>query len=123
MLLLSCVATAAIHVSATFHPSPALQSQAQLDELINAVFEEHRLPKETMRIQTVQIDSLFERKIYRVPVAPSHSKTDIHLSLHEKLRPYGVNLYGAVEFPERNLHLHVRYNGTIHRTIIMLNET
>lgn len=96
-----------------------LHSPRQLDSLITESFHEFNISNTQIRTETIQIDSTFSRKQYRVEVTPTFSKTSFHYRLHERLLPYDTKTIGHVEFPEKNMQLHVAYNATVQRTIYL----
>jgi|GEM_PF-1224411 len=118
LLLVICTFLAgALHVQLDPSQSKKLTSTAQLDSLITQTIFDFRLQPEQVRVQTIQHDSLFHRKIYTLRVPPGFSKTTFHLHLNTRLYPLNVTTYGSVEFPERNLELKIVYSQTLHRTI------
>lgn len=111
-----------LHVQIEPGWDPYLHSPSQLDSLIAQTTYDFRVPAEQIRVQTVAHDSLFQRKIYTIRVSPGFSKTTFHHHLNARLTPLNVSIYGAVEFPERNIELNLLYNSTVHRTIHIENE-
>ena len=99
-----------------------LQSVANLDSILSSVFEEAGLTDAQWQKQTVQIDSLFSRNIYRVRVAPGFSKTTLHYSLQQAVWPYRVSTIGRVEFPARTLYLHFMVNDNILSSVIIFDD-
>lgn len=99
-----------------------LESTEQIDSLITESFREFNISNGQVRTQTIPIDSSFSRRRYIVEVDPAFSKTSFHYTLHKQLWPYDAKTIGHVEFPERNMQVHVEYNETIHRTIYLYSE-
>lgn len=99
-----------------------LQSAAQIDSLLSTAFNEAGLTDEQLQKQTVQIDSLFSRNVYRVRVAPGFSKTTLHYSLQQAVWPYLVSTIGRVEFPARTLYLHFMINDNIISSVIVVDD-
>lgn len=117
LLALCCFLTASLHIQfEPVHPR-VLHSGAQLDSLIAQTTYDFRVPAEQIRIQTIEIDSVFHRKVYTINVSPRFSKTTFHHHLNARLTPLDVSMYGTVQFPEQNLHLNLIYYSTVHRTI------
>ncbi|WP_340102552.1 hypothetical protein [Rhodohalobacter sp. 8-1] len=119
LLFVCCLMAATLHVQVEPGPEPILHSPAQLDSLLAQTTYDFRVPAEHIRIQTVRHDSLFQRKNYRIHVPPGFSKTTFHHHLSARVSPLDVSLYGAVQFPERDLILNVLYNNTVFRTITL----
>ena len=117
LLLFSVLITAFLLVHSDPVQMKALQSESQLDSLITDTFAEFRLTPQMIRQQTVEVDSLFTRKIYSARVPDSFSKTSFHLQLNKKLNPYRVDTNGVVIFPEKNLRIHLVVNNKVVRTV------
>lgn len=119
LLFLSCIA--AIVLLWTVEPVERnpLTSVAQLDSLIHVAFSEFGVPQTQIQMRSVEMDSVFTRNIYSVRVSPDFSKTTFHYELHRSLLPYRAQTVGNVDFPDRDLHIHVVVNNTIHRSIYM----
>lgn len=96
-----------------------LTEQSQIDSLITVTIQELNISPEQVRIQTIEHDSLFKRQNYRIKVQPGFSKTGFHYRLHQHLYPFELETYGEVFFPERDIQLHLLFNDTIHRSIIL----
>lgn len=117
LLAVCCFLAATLHIQLDPIQSRILLSPAQLDSLIIQTTYDFRVAAEQVRVRTIEHDSLFQRKLYTINVAPGFSKTTFHHHLNTRLTPLDVSLYGIVQFPERDLHLNVLYNNTVHRTI------
>lgn len=100
-----------------------LKSSQQLDSLIAESFHDFNISEAQVRKQNIQIDSTFTRRQYIVEVDPAFSKTSFHYRLHEQLWPYDAQTIGHVEFPGKDMQVHVEYNSTIHRTIYLYSES
>ena len=122
LLLLSCTAAIVLLWKVDAPSGTRLTSASQLDSLITATLHEHHIPENRVRMRTVEIDSLFSRNIYTVRVLSDFSKTSFHYSLNQKLQPYQAGTIGHVQFPERNLRIHLLVNETVHRTIFLNSE-
>ena len=124
LLFLSC--TAALVLLATAEPvekRKVLTNASQIDSLIIVAFQDFRVPSSQIRTQTVAIDSVFSRTVYTVRVPSHFSKTSFHLKLHEHVWPYSVQTSGTVQFPERNLRIHLLYNDTVMRSVHLNTDT
>jgi len=122
MVIASLAATITLHFVIDPTPKKKLSSQSQLDSLIlQAAYDFSLGPN--VRIQTIEVDSVFTRKNYRISVPPGFSKTSFHMHLHRKLYPFQAKIHGNVHFPERNLDLHILYNNTVHRSIFVRTDS
>jgi len=123
LLVVSCFATAALHVQLDPKKSVKLNSVAQIDSLITQTRYDFRITSDQVSLRTIEIDSLFSRKIYTLRVPPGFSKTTFHHHLRSRLYPLNVQTYGLVQFPEQNMDLHIAYNQTIHRTVQLRTDS
>ncbi|TVR16682.1 MAG: hypothetical protein EA391_07050 [Balneolaceae bacterium] len=124
LLLLSC--TASLVLLATAEPieqRKVLTNASQIDSLITVTLQDFRIPNSQIRTQTVAIDSVFSRTVYTVRVPSQFSKTSFHLRLHEHVWPYSVQTSGTVQFPERNLRIHLLYNNNVLRSVHLNTDT
>jgi hypothetical protein len=123
MLIVSCAMS--IYLLWTTEPIPAqhLSSSGQLDSLITDSFQQFNISSSQIRSQNIRIDSSFSRKRYVVEVDPAFSKTSFHYKLHERIWPYRAETIGIVYFPERDMQIHIAYNGTIHRTVFLYSSS
>lgn len=118
LLLSVCCAVAAIlHVQVETERAPILHSPSQIDSLIAQTTYDFRVSSDQIRIQTVEHDSLFQRKVYTLNVAPGFSKTTFHHHLNTRLAPLNISVFGSVIFPEKDLKLNLTHNNTVHRTL------
>ena len=117
LLIFACVSSAYLLISIPSTTPMRITSQEQLDEVIQQGLHEQGIANEHFRVYTAIQDSLFTRKVYQIDTPPSLSKTTLHYELHKLLHEYGVQLPGKVQFPEQDLHLYVKVNGTIFRTL------
>ncbi len=121
ILIASLAITIFLHFTIDPTPKTKLSSQSQLDSLIlQAAYDFNLGPN--VRVQSVEFDSVFTRKNYRINVPPGFSKTSFHMHLNRKLYPYQASIYGNVHFPERNLDLHILYNNTVHRSVFIRTD-
>ncbi|MDZ7720983.1 MAG: hypothetical protein U5K72_19340 [Balneolaceae bacterium] len=123
LLVISCALSIYLLYISESTPVYQLESPQKLDSLITESFHEFDISGGQVRTQSIRIDSTFTRKRFTVEVPPSFSKTTFHYKLHEQLLPYKAETIGRVEFPEKNLRVHVQYNQTIHRTIYLYSQS
>jgi uncharacterized protein YqkB len=117
LLVISCFATATLHVQIKPGNSQKLKSVAQIDSLITQTRYDFRISSNQVSTRTIEIDSLFSRQVYTLRVPPGFSKTTFHHHLHSRLYPLNVQTYGLVQFPDKDMDLHIMYNQTIYRTV------
>lgn len=122
LLVLCCIVAGVLHVQIDPKMNKQLQSAAQIDSLITQTTFDFRISADQISVRTVELDSVFHRKIYTLNVPPGFSKTTFHHHLHHRLYPLKATLYGEVQFPERDLHLQVVYNNTVHRTVLLRTD-
>lgn len=119
LLFMSCIATLLLLWKIEPVIPQRLTSQSQIDSLITLTFYDLELPPTTIRKQHIEVDSVFTRIIYNVKVAPEFSKTTLHYFLQKNLWPYKVRTVAGVEFPERDMTIHLLMNDTIQRTLVV----
>ena len=117
LLIFACVSSAYLLISIPSTTPMHITSQEHLDEVIQQGLHEQGIANEHFRVYTAIQDSLFTRKVYQIDTPPSFSKTTLHYELHKLLNEYGAQIPGKVQFPEQDLHLYVKVNGTIFRTL------
>lgn len=99
-----------------------LSTTAQIDSLITLTLSDFNASAPPFQTQTITIDSVFTRKIHTMGVPSDFSKTSFHYQLHKNLLPLDVRTYGVVQFPERHLHIHMMFNNTVHRTLVLQTD-
>ncbi|CAN5245231.1 hypothetical protein BH23BAC3_BH23BAC3_01050 [soil metagenome] len=117
LLGICCLTAGILHVQIDPKIAPKLSNVAQIDSLITQTRYDFRITSDQINTRTIEIDSLFNRRVYTLKVPPGFSKTTFHHHLHNRLYPMNVQTYGLVLFPEQNMDLHIVYNRTIHRTV------
>lgn len=122
LLLGACILSGIIFVyTPTFVPIK-VSTQAELDSLIQLSFEDVGLVSNQIRIYNIEIDTSFSRKVYRVRVPATFSKTSFHLELHKRLHPLGLTTPSRVVFPERDMNIYIENEGTVFRTIRLITD-
>ncbi|GAB5409468.1 MAG: hypothetical protein BalsKO_18330 [Balneolaceae bacterium] len=122
LLFVACILSGIIIAySPTFIPNK-ITSEAELDSLILLTFDDSNLRNNQVRTFTIELDSSFSRKIYRVMVPPSFSKTSFHLDLHKRFHPLGLTTPSRVVFPESDMNIYIEYKSTIFRTIRLITD-
>lgn len=123
LLVLCCIAVGVLHFKIDPKLNKQLQTASQFDSLITQTTFDFRISAEQVSIRTVELDSVFHRKVYTLNVPPGFSKTTFHHHLQHRLYPLKATLYGKVQFPERDLHLQIVYNNTVHRTVLLRTDS
>jgi hypothetical protein len=100
-----------------------LASTAQADSLITEVLYDFDIADSQIRKRTVSTDSLFSRTIYTVKLPPDISKTELHYQLQKKIIPYKMDSPAKIIMPEKDMHIHLLYEGTVIRTVQLRTDT
>lgn len=103
-------------------PPVRIADSSELEPVINALFQRHGLPKETIRVRTLEFDNGAKRSIHTVQVPPAWPKTRFHIDLADTLRHLGIQTYGMVEFPDRHVRIHILHNGKVVRTVALVTD-
>ncbi len=122
LLLLACVLSGIIIAYTPSFVPNKITTGTELDSLIQLSIDEADLLRNQIRVYDVEIDSSFSRKVYRVRVPSTFSKTSFHLDLHERLYPMGFTSPTRVIFPERDMNIYIEHEGTIFRTIRLITD-
>ncbi|MGF1670984.1 MAG: hypothetical protein ACFCU6_11080 [Balneolaceae bacterium] len=122
LLAFSCAAALFLLFDSSDTHHKTLYSASQLDSLIINTLHHFNLPESQIKKQTIQIDSVFSRKIYTVQVAPSVSKTSLHYRLHRQLLPYNVDSPAKISLPGYDMDIQLVYNDTVIRTITLKTD-
>lgn len=122
LLALSCVVAALLLWKSEPVQPKVLKHPAQIDSLITLSFDDLQILPSQVRERTIDVDSLFSRKVYNLRVAPNFSKTTLHYTLQQKVWPYGIKTLASVEFPERDMHIHLLYRNKVHRSLILRDD-
>lgn len=123
LLLLSCITAIVLLWKVEPVTSQKLKSTAQLDSLITTTFRSLEIRDNQVRSRPVVVDTVFSRRVFDIRVAPNFSKTTLHYKLHENLWPYGVETVARVEFPSRNMQIHMLVNNNIHRSMMIREDS
>ena len=119
LLFFSCLAAFIFFLNSEAPPKKYLKSASQIDSLITLTLEQHQLNSNHVRVRTIEIDSLFSRRIYQIDVPANFSKTSFHYSLHQNIWPFDAVTVAQVQFPERNVRIHVLVNDKVHRSLFI----
>lgn len=117
LLLLSCLLSAWLLVTASGGQHRSLESLAQVDSLLQADFQNFSIKSSQVESWFVTVDSTFRRRVFRITLPGRFSKTQLHAEIHRTLHPYGVETPSRVIFPQRDMNIHLRWKETIIRTL------
>ncbi len=119
LLFFSCITALIFFLNSEPPTKKYLRSVSQLDSLITLTLDQHQLTPNQVRVRTVEIDSLFSRRIYQIEIPATFSKTSFHYALHQNIWPFEARTVAQVQFPERNLRIHILVNNTVHRSLFI----
>ncbi len=122
LLAFSCILSMFILAKSEPVKPKKLTHSAQLDSLITASMHELNIPSTQVRYRTIEVDSLFYRRVYTVRVAPNFSKTTLHYTLQREMWPYGVNTIGKLSLPDREMNIHLLHRGQVYRSLIVRED-
>jgi len=122
LLFISCFFSGALLLTTEPVQTSPLQSPAELDSLIIESLLDADVRRNQIQTFTTRIDSSFARTTYLVDVPSRFSKTSFHYSLHTLLDRYLLDTHGVVQFPDEDLHIHLIFDDTVHRTIRMRTD-
>lgn len=122
LLLIACILSGIILAYSPSYVSNNITTEAELDSLIQLSFEDAKLQSNQVRIFTVEMDSNFSRKVYRIQVPSSFSKTSFHLELHKRFYSIGLETPSRVVFPERDMNIYITNEGTVFRTLRFITD-
>jgi len=122
LLALSCILATYLLIGTSPITQKKLVHSSQIDSLITLTLEDFNIAPNQVRKSDIQIDSVFSRSVYNIRVAPNFSKTTLHYTMKEELWPYRINPIAKVEFPDRDMRLHLLVNEQIYRTLIIQDD-
>jgi hypothetical protein len=123
LLIAACIFTGALLLTTEPLVVKKLERVSQIDSLITQTFDLMNISDRQVRRRTIQIDSVFSRQVYTVDLPRGFSKTQLHYEMDKVLRPYKIETPAKVIFPERDMHIHLLYRDTIHRSVILRTDT
>lgn len=122
LLLLSCIVSTFILIETESANSRRLNSFARADSLLQSNLGKFNISSDQVRVQTIQVDSTFSRKNYRIAVPPGFSKTQLHAELHKTFHPLEVESPAEVLFPNKDFRIHLLYRNTVFRSIFLTTD-
>lgn len=122
LLFISCFVSGYMLFASPEGASKHLRSLAQADTLIQQELESFNIQNRQLHTSTINVDSNFNRKIYRVGVPFKLSKTQLHAELNRVFYDYGVKTPARVSFPQKDVRIDLVYQGTVIRSIILQTD-
>lgn len=122
MLFASCVISGYLLLNTSATNKRPLQSFAHADSLILSELKNFSISEDQIRVVQTKVDSNFVRKTYWVRVAPQFSKTQLHAEINKTFYDYNVSTPGKVSFPHKDISIHLEYNNTVIRSIILQSD-
>ncbi len=123
-LLLMCIAAS---VTLLYFPeivaSEELASLDSIDNIIQSELTEFNVKQSQIREGDAGITDGFNRKVYRVSIPQSFSKTFLHSELAYRLKPYGIATPSTVNLPDDEMNIHIYWRNTVVRTIELRNNS
>lgn len=119
LLLVSCFL--ALVLLLTVHPGER-QTIHHLSEIDAVLFNElHAVIDFEHRVRTssVEVDSIFTRKIHRIAVSHDFPLTLVHSRFAATIQHLGATVHGSRHFPDRSLELDVLFAGKHVRKIYL----
>lgn len=99
-----------------------LNYKTELDSLLQLRFYQAGIKDEQISLYSIDVDTIFSRKVYRIEVPRGFSKTSFHFNLHKELFQYDMRVPGRIHFPERNMDLYIYGYDSILRTIRLITK-
>ena len=122
LLLIACLLSSILVLTVPISSTNSFTELANLHNIIDIAIDQAGLPVTEFYKSTLKIDSTFSRSVYLIQVPSSFSKTSFHHALNHQLQIYNIECLAKVFFPEKNMHIHLMYNGTIFRTIRLITD-
>lgn len=122
LLFISCIISGIILAATPERAVYRLESDQQLDSLINTHFNSSQILPKQIRTSVIRIDTSFVRKEYRVRVPTQFSKTLFHVGMHKDFQKYDVEVPAIIKFPSRDMHIYVYHKDTIIRTLRLTSD-
>ncbi|MEX0723224.1 MAG: hypothetical protein WD357_00785 [Gracilimonas sp.] len=122
LLLVSCVVSGVILAASPSYKNYRLQNTQQLDSLLSVHMQNSLIPSTQIRTSSINIDTVFTRKEYRIRVPSYFSKTLFHIDLHKDLNRFGIDSPAKINFPSRDMHIYVYSEGTVLRTLRLTTD-
>lgn len=120
VLLIACTLVAGAlwwWVPAPSEPLPLTRDQ--IDQHIRETLRDFNVPEVLTRTSSLRVDSTFTRTIWILDLPPNVSKTTLHYSLDQSFRSMGFQTPATVEFPERDMRIHLLWEETVLQTLYL----
>jgi len=119
VLLLSCIIASILLFSVNPVERYTVHDLTELDLAFNSELEGISGYTYHIRTSSIEVDSIFTRKIHRVSVEADFPMTLLHSRFAAKVQPWNVTVLGNRHFPERQLEIDVYFAGKQVRKIYL----
>jgi len=120
ILLVACTVLAGAllwWIPAPSQPSPLTNDQ--IDQRIRETLQEFEIPDALFRTTTLRVDSTFTRTVWIMDLPQEVSKTSFHYALDQSFRKDGFQTPATIEFPERDMRIHLLWEKTVLQTLYL----
>lgn len=117
LLFLSCLLSATLLIATPEVENRRVRSLAQVDSLIRETFVPFNIGEQQIDSRYVTVDSTFRRRVFRVTLPPTISKTQLHARIQRTLHPYDISSPSRVMLPAGDMNIHLVWNQTVIRTL------
>ncbi len=123
LLALACLACIILLFSYDPAEHERLPTLSEVDSLIYDELSLFNIQGEQIRENRVEVDTLFERKNFRVGLPPGLSRTFVHTELARRINERGYTTRGKVDFPDRNITVEIIRDETLVRRVYLQQDT
>lgn len=123
LLFLSCLLSAALLIATPEAENRRVRSLAQVDSLIQETFVPFNIGERQIDSRYVAVDSTFRRRVFRLTLPASVSKTQLHARMQRTLHPYDISSPSRVKLPGEEMNIHLVWNQTVIRTLHLRTDT
>lgn len=122
LLAVSCFASVLLYFSYSPFGNTEIRNSEQVDSLIARTLSRFNVTEKQIRKRSVVIDSIPVREVYTVDVPPGFSKTQWHYELDKQVQPYGMRTPSKVQFPEKDIQIHLTHGTNIIRSVVLRTD-
>jgi hypothetical protein len=103
-------------------PNKLLVSWDQLDLLVQSEIRNFPYQPDRVRIREVAVNENLTRRVTTLNVNQDYPQTRFHMQISDAVKPFGGYTYAMVSIPDKMTTIHIKFSGTITRTIVFLPE-
>lgn len=122
LLSVSCLICGYLLLVSTDYRVYQLEHISTADSLIQNVIADFDIGEQQITLSSTRVDSNFKRRTYHLGVPYQFSKTQFHAELNSQFYTYGVQTPTTVDFPQEDFTIHLLYNDTVIRTILLQTD-